>query len=111
MKKNRLLYCIVPLNSGCTFFDTAQVYGPFINEELLGRAFKGRRKKVIIGTKFGFRIKDGKQVGMETDSRPENIREAVEGSLQRLQTDYIDLLYQHRVDKKLPNGRCCRNGQ
>lgn len=87
---------------GCNFFDTAQGYGPLTNEELLGRAFKGRRDKVIVGTKFGFRFKDGKQVGAETASRPEYIREAVEGSLVRLQTDYIDLLYQHRVDPKVP---------
>jgi aryl-alcohol dehydrogenase-like predicted oxidoreductase len=87
---------------GCTFFDTAQGYGPLTNEELLGRAFKGRRDQVVIATKFGFRFKDGKQVGAETASRPEHIREAVEGSLERLQTDYIDLLYQHRVDPKVP---------
>jgi len=87
---------------GCNFFDTAQGYGPLTNEELLGRAFKDRRDKVIVGTKFGFRFKDGKQVGAETASRPEYIREAVEGSLVRLQTDYIDLLYQHRVDPKVP---------
>ena len=86
---------------GCTFFDTAQGYGPLTNEELLGRAFKDRRDRVVIGTKFGFRFKDGKQVGAETASRPEYIREAVEGSLERLQTDYIDLLYQHRVDPKV----------
>src|SRR3989454_4703223 len=87
---------------GCNFFDTAQGYGPLTNEELLGRAFKDRRDQVVIGTKFGFRFKDGKQVGTETASRPEYIREAVEGSLLRLQTDYIDLLYQHRVDPKVP---------
>ena len=87
---------------GCNFFDTAQGYGPLTNEELLGRAFKDRRDQVIIGTKFGFRFKDGKQVGTETASRPEYIREAVESSLLRLQTDYIDLLYQHRVDPKVP---------
>src|SRR5438128_3435190 len=87
---------------GCTFFDTAQGYGPLTNEELLGRAFKDRRDQVVIGTKFGFRFKDGKQIGTETASRPEYIREAVEGSLLRLQTDYIDLLYQHRVDPKVP---------
>lgn len=90
------------IDLGCDFFDTAQGYGPLTNEELLGRAFKGRRDKVVIGTKFGFRFKDGKQVGTETASRPEYIREAVEGSLMRLQTDYIDLLYQHRVDPKVP---------
>src|SRR5258708_20129806 len=83
---------------GCTFFDTAQGYGPLTNEELLGRAFKNRRDQVVIGTKFGFRFKDGKQVGAETASRPEYIREAVEGSLLTLHTDYIALLYQHRFD-------------
>ncbi|KQV63792.1 aldo/keto reductase [Rhizobium sp. Root1220] len=87
---------------GCTFFDTAEVYGPHTNEDLLGRAFKGRRQDVVIGTKFGFRIRDGKQVGTETTSRPEDIRAAVEGSLRRLQTDHIDLLYQHRVDRTVP---------
>ncbi|MGG6311852.1 aldo/keto reductase [Paenibacillus macerans] len=87
---------------GCNFFDTAQGYGPLTNEELLGKAFKGRRDQVIIGTKFGFRFKDGKQVGAERASRPEHIREAVEGSLQRLDTDYIDLLYQHRIDPAVP---------
>lgn len=87
---------------GCTFFDTAEGYGPFTNEELLGRAFKGRRDQVIIATKFGFRFKNGKQIGAERDSRPEHIRKAVEGSLCRLGTNYIDLLYQHRVDPAVP---------
>ncbi|HRV94565.1 MAG TPA: aldo/keto reductase [Anaerolineae bacterium] len=87
---------------GCNFFDTAEGYGPFTNEALLGRAFKDRRDQVIIGTKFGFLFKDGKQVGAERASRPEQIREAVEGSLRRLQTDYIDLLYQHRIDPAVP---------
>ena len=77
---------------GCTFFDTAEIYGPFTNEELLGRALKGRRDQVVIATKFGFRVEGGKQVGAERASRPEHIREAVEGSLRRLGTDYIDLL-------------------
>jgi len=90
------------LEIGYNFFDTAEAYGPFANEELLGRALKDRRDKAVIATKFGFRIENGKQVGMETDSRPEHIREAVEGSLRRLRTDYIDLLYQHRVDKTVP---------
>jgi len=85
---------------GVTFFDTAEVYGPFSNEQLLGRALRGRRDGVIIATKFGFRIVDGKNQG--TDSRPEHVREAVEGSLKRLGTDHIDLLYQHRVDKQVP---------
>src|SRR5215472_19103579 len=78
---------------GCNFFDTAEVYGPFRNEELLGRAFKGRRHEVILATKFGFKIVDGKQVGTERDSRPEHIRAALEGSLKRLGTDHVDLLY------------------
>jgi aryl-alcohol dehydrogenase-like predicted oxidoreductase len=85
---------------GCTFLDTAEVYGPFVNEELLGRALNGRRDQVTIATKFGFRIVDGKQSG--TDSRPEHIREVVDASLKRLATDHIDLLYQHRVDPAVP---------
>jgi aryl-alcohol dehydrogenase-like predicted oxidoreductase len=85
---------------GCNFFDTAEIYGPFTNEELLGRAFKGRRDKAVIATKFGWRFEGNWIVG--TDSRPAHIREAVEGSLRRLGTDYIDLLYQHRVDRAVP---------
>ena len=85
---------------GCTFLDTAEVYGPFVNEELIGRALQGRRDQVTIATKFGFRIVDGKQAGL--DSRPEHIREVVEASLKRLATDRIDLLYQHRVDPAVP---------
>jgi aryl-alcohol dehydrogenase-like predicted oxidoreductase len=87
---------------GCTFLDTAEVYGPYKNEELLGRALKGRRNDVTLATKFGFRLQDGKQVGTERDSRPETIRSAVEGSLKRLATDHIDLIYQHRVDPAVP---------
>lgn len=85
---------------GCNFFDTAEVYGPFHNEELLGRALKGRRDQVVIATKFGFRIEGGKSTGL--DSRPEHVREVVEASLRRLGTDRIDLLYQHRVDRQVP---------
>ncbi|MER8575840.1 aldo/keto reductase [Mesorhizobium sp. M1338] len=85
---------------GCTFLDTAEVYGPYTNEALLGRALKGKRDQVTIATKFGFRIENGKQVG--TDSRPGHIREAVEASLGRLATDHIDLIYQHRVDPAVP---------
>ncbi|RWC25515.1 aldo/keto reductase [Mesorhizobium sp.] len=85
---------------GCTFLDTAEVYGPYTNEALLGRALKGKRGQVTIATKFGFRIENDKQVG--TDSRPEHIREVVEASLVRLATDHIDLLYQHRVDPAVP---------
>ncbi len=87
---------------GCNFFDTAEGYGPFKNEELLGRAFHDRRDQVVLATKFGFRFEHGRQVGAETDSSPASIRRAVEGSLRRLQTDYIDLLYQHRIDRKVP---------
>ncbi|WP_407652105.1 aldo/keto reductase [Dongia rigui] len=82
---------------GCTFLDTAEVYGPYTNEELLGRALKGRRDQVTIATKFGFHIEGGKING--TNSQPAHIRAVVDASLKRLQTDHIDLLYQHRVDK------------
>jgi aryl-alcohol dehydrogenase-like predicted oxidoreductase len=88
------------LELGVNFLDTAEVYGPFTNEELVGRALKGRRDRVIIATKFGFRIENGQMTGL--DSRPVHIREAVEGSLRRLGTDRIDLLYQHRVDPQVP---------
>jgi aryl-alcohol dehydrogenase-like predicted oxidoreductase len=88
------------LDLGVTLFDTAEVYGPYTNEELLGRALKTRRDGVVIATKFGFRIQNGKMAGV--DSRPEHAREAVEGSLRRLGTDRIDLLYQHRVDPAVP---------
>jgi aryl-alcohol dehydrogenase-like predicted oxidoreductase len=88
------------LDLGVTFFDTAEVYGPFVNEELVGRALGSRRKDVVVATKFGFRIVDGKQSGI--DSRPAHVREALEGSLRRLGTDYVDLFYQHRVDPNVP---------
>jgi aryl-alcohol dehydrogenase-like predicted oxidoreductase len=85
---------------GVTFFDTAEAYGPYANEELVGRALHGHRDEVTIATKFGFRFDEGRISGV--DSRPERIRAAVEGSLQRLATDRIDLLYQHRVDPAVP---------
>ena len=88
------------LELGLDFFDTAEVYGPFVNEELVGRALKGKRERAVIATKFGFHIQDGKIQG--TDSRPEHIREVADQCLQRLGTDYIDLFYQHRVDPKVP---------
>ncbi|AOX17440.1 aldo/keto reductase [Kozakia baliensis] len=88
------------LELGLNFFDTAEVYGPFVNEELLGRALQGKRDQAIIATKFGFDIKNNRSVGV--DSRPEHIREVVEASLRRLGTDRIDLLYQHRVDPNVP---------
>ena len=89
------------LELGVTFFDTAEAYGPHTNEELLARALQGKRDQVIIATKFGFSF-DAKGAIAGTDSRPEHIREAVEGSLRRLRTDRIDLLYQHRVDRSVP---------
>lgn len=88
------------LELGVTFFDTAEVYGPYANEELLARGLQGRRGNVVLATKFGFRIEGGKTIGV--DSRPEHVREAVESSLRRLATDRIDLLYQHRVDPAVP---------
>jgi aryl-alcohol dehydrogenase-like predicted oxidoreductase len=88
------------LELGVTLFDTAEVYGPFTNEELLGRALEGRRDQVVLATKFGFRIEGNQLTG--TDSRPAHIREVVEASLRRLRTDRIDLLYQHRVDPAVP---------
>lgn len=90
------------IDLGCTFLDTAEVYGPYTNEKLLGRALKGRRNEVVLATKFGFRIENGKQVGTGRNSHPKHIRQVVDASLQRLQTDHIDLLYQHRVDPAVP---------
>src|SRR3954464_2761031 len=86
------------LELGIDFFDTAEVYGPYINEELVGRALRGKREQVVIATKFGFNIVDGKPSGLDS----KHVRRAVEGSLKRLGTDYIDLLYQHRVDPEVP---------
>jgi aryl-alcohol dehydrogenase-like predicted oxidoreductase len=85
---------------GVTLFDTAEVYGPFTNEELLGRALEGRRDMVLIATKFGFRIGGNDRFGV--DSRPEHVKAVAEASLRRLRTDRIDLFYQHRVDPAVP---------
>jgi aryl-alcohol dehydrogenase-like predicted oxidoreductase len=85
---------------GVTFFDTAEVYGPFTNEELVGEALAPFRGQVVIATKFGWKIADGKNVGL--DSRPAHIKEVAEASLKRLKTDVIDLFYQHRVDPEVP---------
>ena len=85
---------------GVTFYDTAEVYGPYVNEELVGEALAPIRDQVKIATKFGWRIEDGKSVGL--DSRPEQIRRVADSSLQRLRTDVIDLFYQHRVDPDVP---------
>jgi aryl-alcohol dehydrogenase-like predicted oxidoreductase len=89
------------LDLGVTLIDTAEVYGPFHNEELVGRAIKGRRDDVVLATKFGMISHAGAGIG-NLDSSPANIRTAVEGSLSRLDTDHIDLYYQHRVDPKTP---------
>ncbi len=86
---------------GVTLFDTAEVYGPFTNEELVGEALEPVRDQVVIATKFGWDIQDGQRTG-RVNSRPDNIKRAVEGSLKRLRTETIDLLYQHRVDPDVP---------
>jgi aryl-alcohol dehydrogenase-like predicted oxidoreductase len=88
------------VDGGVTFFDTAEVYGPFANEELVGEALEPVRDQVVIATKFGFKFEEGKQAGL--DSRPAHIREVADASLKRLRTDRIDLLYQHRVDPNVP---------
>jgi aryl-alcohol dehydrogenase-like predicted oxidoreductase len=91
------------IDLGVTFFDTAEVYGPFRNKELVGQAIKGRRERLVIATKFGFVFDaDGRQRPGEVDSSPANIQRAVEGSLKRLGIDTIDLYYQHRVDPAVP---------
>ena len=87
---------------GVTFFDTAEVYGPFTNEELVGEALRPVRDRVVIATKFGFAIDPERRENGGPDSRPERIRQAVDGSLRRLGIDVIDLLYQHRVDPNVP---------
>jgi pyridoxine 4-dehydrogenase len=99
-KKDGIALIRAAVDLGVTFFDTAEVYGPFTNEELVGEALAPVRDQVAIATKFGFKIEGGKQVGL--DSRPEHIREVVKASLKRLKTDRIDLLYQHRVDPDVP---------
>lgn len=87
-------------DSGVTLFDTAEVYGPFVNEELVGEALAPIRKNVLVSTKFGFNIQNGEMAGL--NSRPEHIRKVVGESLRRLRTDHVDLLYQHRVDPQVP---------
>src|SRR5579872_7555412 len=89
------------LDLGVTLIDTAEIYGPFVNEELVGKAIKGRRDDVVLATKFGLVSHSGGGPGV-LDSSPANIRAAIEGSLKRLGTDHIDLYYQHRVDPKTP---------
>jgi aryl-alcohol dehydrogenase-like predicted oxidoreductase len=99
-KKQGISLIRAAVERGVTFFDTAEVYGPFANEELVGEAIAPFRKDVVIATKFGFHIENGKQAGL--DSRPEHIKQVAEASLKRLKTDAIDLFYQHRVDDKVP---------
>ena len=88
------------VEEGVTFFDTAEVYGPYVNEELVGEALEPIRDRVVIATKFGWDIRDGRMVGL--NSRPEQIRRVAEASLKRLRTEAIDLFYQHRVDPEVP---------
>jgi aryl-alcohol dehydrogenase-like predicted oxidoreductase len=98
-KKDAISLLQAAVDRGVTFFDTAEIYGPYTNEELVGEALKPYRDRVIIATKFGIKLQDGKQV---QDSHRSRIRQSVEGSLKRLQTDVIDLYYQHRVDTEVP---------
>jgi len=101
-KKEGISLIRAAVERGVTFFDTAEIYGPFTNEELVGEALAPFRKQALIATKFGFKIdpSTGKQAGL--DSRPEHIKEVAEASLKRLKTDVIDLFYQHRVDPNVP---------
>jgi aryl-alcohol dehydrogenase-like predicted oxidoreductase len=99
-KKDMISLIRKAVENGVTFFDTAEVYGPFTNEELVGEALASVRKQVVIASKFGFKIENGKQAGL--DSRPEHIKEVAEASLKRLKSDVIDLFYQHRVDPNVP---------
>lgn len=99
-KKQMISLIHAAVDRGVTFFDTAEIYGPYKNEELVGEALAPYRDKVVIATKFGFKFIDGKEAGI--DSRPEHIKQAVEGSLKRLRIETIDLLYQHRVDPNVP---------
>src|SRR5579862_9483929 len=101
-KREMIALIRAAIEGGVTLFDTAEIYGPFTNEELVGEALAPFRSQVVIATKFGFRIdpSTGKQAGL--DSRPEHIKEVAEASLKRLKSDVIDLFYQHRVDSNVP---------
>ncbi|SDE05631.1 Predicted oxidoreductase [Mucilaginibacter pineti] len=99
-KKDAIALLHAAVEQGVTFFDTAEVYGPYTNEEIVGEALGSFRKDVVVATKFGFDIRDGKMTGV--NSKPAHIRKAVEGSLKRLKVEVIDLLYQHRVDPNVP---------
>lgn len=98
-KKEMISLIHAAIDRGVTFFDTAEVYGPYVNEELIGEALAPFKGQVVIATKFGIQMENGKQV---LDSKPETIRQSVEGSLKRLKVDSIDLYYQHRVDPNVP---------
>ena len=98
-KKEMIALIHKAIDDGVTFFDTAEFYGPYKNEELLGEALAPFRDKIVIATKFGIKLENGAQV---QDSRPESIRQSIEGSLKRLRIETIDLYYQHRVDTKVP---------
>lgn len=98
-KKEMISLIHAAIDRGVTFFDTSEVYGPYVNEDLVGEALKPFKGKVVIATKFGIQMINGKQV---LDSKPEQIRQSVEGSLKRLKIDSIDLYYQHRVDPNVP---------
>jgi len=98
-KKEAIALLRAAVERGVTFFDTAEIYGPYTNEEIVGEALKPYRDRVVIATKFGIKLQDGKQA---QDSSPARIRQSVEGSLKRLNTDVIDLYYQHRVDANTP---------
>src|SRR5436189_5794630 len=100
-KKEGISLIRAAVERGVTFFDTAEVYGPFTNEELVGEALAPFRGQVVIATKFGFKFgSKGEQIGV--DSRPQHVKEVAEASLKRLKTDTIDLFYQHRVDPAVP---------
>ena len=104
-KKEMISLLRTAVECGVTFFDTAEVYGPYTNEELVGEALSPLRDQVVIATKFGFKPANESEANSrwsELDSKPEHIKKAVEGSLKRLKTDVIDLLYQHRVDPNVP---------
>src|SRR5579872_4063586 len=99
-RKQGMAFLRAAVDRGVTFFDTAEAYGPYANEELVGEALAPVRDRVVIATKFGFRFENGKQAGL--DSRPAHIKEVADASLKRLGTDRIDLFYQHRVDPQIP---------
>src|SRR5580765_6940045 len=99
-KQQGIAFLRAAVDRGVTFFDTAEAYGPYANEELVGEALAPVRDRVVIATKFGFKFENGKNVGL--DSRPSHIKEVADASLKRLRTDRIDLFYQHRVDPEVP---------